>query len=135
MTHTNTALTEKLSELVDGLFWMSESDYPWQAVAWETPGQLTHEQLLQLTHHDPNTPVEEIGLDKFFAPAITEQDWYGGEEKVTVERYRALVDFLKSNLSDIKVYRVGQSPEIHIYVAGITRDRNLAGISTTSIET
>lgn len=135
MTHINTALTEKLAELTDGLFWMSESDYPWQVFAWETPGPISHDQLLQLTHHPVATSVAEVDLYKFFTPALKEQDLHGEEEKATVKKYRQLVDYLNYNLSDIKVYRVGQSPEIRIYIIGTTRDDNLAGIATQAIET
>ncbi|MGE5658860.1 MAG: nuclease A inhibitor family protein [Actinomycetota bacterium] len=129
-------ITAKLSSAAEGLLWMSESESLLVPFCWKSDGQpLTPAKLLQLAGHPASSPVQAIAVDEFFAPAIEEQDWYGDEEKATALRYRKLVEFLKSNLTDIKVYRVGQSPEIHIYVAGITRDNNLAGISTTSIET
>ena len=135
MTHINTALTEKLAKLTDGLFWMSESDYPWQVFAWETPGPINHNQLLQLTHHPADTPIAEVGLDEFFAPSLVAQDWYGEAESAMINRYRELVYYLNYNLSDIKVYRVGKPPNIYVYIIGTTRDDNLAGIVTQSVET
>lgn len=135
MSNINTNVTEKLAELTDGLLWMSESDYPWQVFAWETSGPINSDQLLQLTNHPPDSLTVEIDIDEFFAPALTEQDWYNDEEKQTAKRYRALVEFLKYQLDNIQVYRVGRPPEIYIYIIGITRDENLAGISTRLIET
>lgn len=134
MSNINTNVTEKLTELTDGLLWMSESDYPWQVFAWETSGRINTDQLLQLTNHPPDSLIVEINIDEFFAPALTEQDWYNDEEKQTAKRYRALVEFLKYQLDNIQVYRVGRPPEIYIYIIGITRDDNLAGISTRLIE-
>lgn len=135
MTHINTALTEKLAELTDGLFWMSESDYPWQVFAWETSGPISHDQLLQLTHHPAGTFVAEVDLDEFFTPALTQQNRHREEERPAVKKYQQLVEFLKYSLSDITVYRLGRVPEFYIYIVGVTRDDNLAGLITQVIET
>lgn len=131
---TDNAITARLREAADGLLWLSESESPFEVVRWD--GQsITPAKLLQLAGYPAKAPIEVHSVDDFFAPATAEQDWYGDEEKATAQRYRELVDCLKANLSDIKVYRVGQPPEIHIYIIGVTRDGKLVGISTQSIET
>jgi hypothetical protein len=133
MLHINSALTDKLADLTDGLFWISEMDYyPFQVFAWETAA-ITPRQLLQLTHHPPNTPVKVVDFDEFFAPALQQRDRQTEKEKATVGRYYILKIFLKYHLSHIKVYRVGTG-KVYIYIIGTTRDDNLAGLSTVAVE-
>jgi hypothetical protein len=133
MIPINTTLREKLAELTNCLFWMSESDFPFQVITWDT-NQVTREQLLQLTYHPPDAPVEVITVDEFFAPAFSEKEWYGCHERATLQRYRQLLTFLTYHLSDIKVYRVGKNT-IYVYILGMTRDDNLAGVATKVLET
>jgi hypothetical protein len=134
MLNINSALTDKLADLTDGLFWISEMDYyPFQVFAWETAA-ITPRQLLLLTHHPPNTPVEVVDFDELFAPALQQRDRQTEKEKATVGRYHILKNFLKYHLSHIKVYRVGTG-KVYIYIIGTTRDENLAGLSTVAVET
>lgn len=133
MSHINTTLTEKLAELTNRLFWMDEEGFPFQVFAWETD-RITLDQLLQLTHHSRGTPVEVMSVDEFFAPAIEKRDEQSQQNIVKVNRYKALLETLKYNLSDIKVYRVGKG-QVYVYIIGTTRDDNLAGISTQVLET
>ena len=50
------------------------------------------------------------------------------------KRYQALVNLLKTHLTDIKVYRVGEV-EVNCYILGQTESGNIAGLSTISVET
>ena len=45
-----------------------------------------------------------------------------------------LVETLKSHLSDIQVYRLGER-SIDVYIAGKTSEGDLAGLSTKVVET
>lgn len=133
---TNVEITEKLKEPSDGLLYMSESDYPFEVFYWESKEllPLTGEKLLQQTSHPQDTPVEVVGVDDFFEVATTEQDWHGEEEKQTVKRFQTLVEMLKTNLTNLQVYRLG-SIEIDVYIIGQTPEGHLAGLSTKAIET
>lgn len=126
-------LINQLKQASEGLLWMSESDYPFEVLWWEQSA-ITPEGLLQLTNHAPDLPVKVMGLDQFFNRAITAADWYNQEQRATLERYQVLVDTLKSHLSDIQVYRVGEV-KVDIYILGTTKSGNLVGLSTKSIET
>jgi Nuclease A inhibitor-like protein len=122
-----------LKQASEGLLYTSESDYPFQVFSWPTI-PLSPEQVLTQTGHPKNTPVQVVGLDKFFAQVTQEKDWYGPEEKATVAKYLQLVETLKSSLKDIQVYRVGET-ELDVYIVGMTSTGSLAGLSTKLVET
>lgn len=59
---------------------------------------------------------------------------YNDEEKEECKCYRELVDLIKTHLTDIKIYRVGET-EVNCYILGQTESGSVAGLSTISIET
>ena len=124
----------KLKNASDGLLWQSESDYPFESFLWQSVEDLTADKLLQQVKKSPDTTVKIVDVDGFFSNAIAEHDWYDEEQKAEVQKCRKLMEELKANLSDIKVYCVGEV-EIDIYVVGKTPDGNLAGVSTMVVET
>ncbi len=130
------ALVDKLKAASDNLLFMSETDYPFEVILWEAQEQelLTKETVLQLAAQALDTPVEVVPLDDFFQNATQEQDWYGPEEKQTAQRYRQLVETLKTNLSDIQVYRLG-TIEIDVYILGKTPEPTVVGLQTKVVET
>lgn len=133
MIYLNTTLTDKLAELTNRLFWYSESDFfPFQIIIWDTDA-VTPQQLLKLTYHPAGTPIEMSQIDEFFAPIFQPDFNHFLRDPFLLQRYRDLLNFLKYNLSDIQVYRVGKK-QIYVYIIGLTRDDNLAGIATQMIE-
>ena len=132
----NSEIIEQLKSASDGLLCMSESEYPFEVFSWESQEllPLTTEKILQQTGHPQDTPVEVVTVDNFFRVATTEQDWYGEEEKETLQKYQALVETLKQNLSSPEVYRLGER-EIDVYIVGQTPAGGLTGLSTKVIET
>ena len=66
----NDSITAQLKEASEGLLFISESDAPFEVVRWKGDGKLTPAQLLQLTGHPPNAPVQVVSVDEFFAPAV-----------------------------------------------------------------
>jgi len=48
-------------------------------------------------------------IDDFFARATQEEDWHDEEERETVKLFHNLVSVLKQNLSQLQVYRVGNT--------------------------
>lgn len=128
-------LIATLQKLVENLYWMSETDAPIQVFCWKNCGAIeTKEQLLERTKHSAADCVEVVDLDRFFAPVVTEQDWFGDEEKKTATRYRSLLSVLKQNLSEIRVYRIG-AVEIDVYIVGLTEAKKVVGIATQIVET
>ncbi len=136
MTTKNSKLRDQLQEASDGLVFISESDYPFEVFLWEASGSLvnTPETILYHTGHPVDTPVEVIDIDSFFFAATTEQEWHNPEERETVKKFQMLVETLKSHLSDIQVYRLGER-SIDVYIAGKTPQGDLAGFSTKVVET
>ncbi|MCT7973892.1 nuclease A inhibitor family protein [Laspinema olomoucense] len=134
MNPINTPLTEQLAELTNRLFWLSESEFPFQIITWDTE-RVTIEQLLKLTYHPPNTPVQTLTIDEFFAPALAGIGSFSFLlDQTLIGRYRTLYNYLTYYLQNIKVYQVGTHP-LYIYIMGVTRDENLAGIATQVLET
>jgi hypothetical protein len=136
MTNTNSPLLDQLKNASNGLLFMSESDAPIEPFHWEAFNKqaLNPESLLQRTGHSECTPVEVVDVDSFFKVVTTEQDWQEKEEKETVKKFQTLVETLKHNLSDIKVYRLGKT-DIDVYIVGKTASGEYAGISTKVVET
>lgn len=128
-------LVADLQKLTENLTWMSETDEPIQVFCWQECAAIeSNEQLLELTNHSATDPVEVVDLEKFFEPAVTEQDWFGDEEKETAAQYRSLLSALKQNLTEIKVYRIGEVT-INVYIVGLTEAKNIVGIQTQVVET
>jgi hypothetical protein len=71
-------------------------------------------------------PAEEVAPDEFFA-ALAETD--------DAARFKALEQTLKTCLTDVRVYRVGGSPKVDIYVLGRAVSGGWLGLHTTSVET
>ncbi|MBE9005119.1 nuclease A inhibitor family protein [Fortiea sp. LEGE XX443] len=126
----------KLKQASNSLLMMSESEYPFEVVLW--PGQaqetLTNQKLLQLTDHPPETSIETVELDYLFRNCAEEKEWHDEIQKQDVQKFQSLVNTLKDNLTDIKVYRLG-TINIDVYIIGKTTSGDLAGISTKVVET
>jgi hypothetical protein len=135
MTNTNSELRYKLQKASDGLLLMSESDYPFEVFLWEAGCLvITPETILQKTGHPVDTPVEVVDIDSFFAVATAEQEWHNPEERETSKRFQALVETLRRNLNETKVYRLGER-SIDVYIVGTTPTGDYAGLSTKVVET
>lgn len=129
---TTATIIDQLKQATTDLLWSSESDYPFELVTWERNTDLTPAALFRDLTDDDH--VESISLTDFFAPVITVEDWYEAEELALVDRYQALLQTIKSNFSEIRVFRVGEI-EIAIYIIGKTATSDVVGLKTISVET
>ncbi len=128
-------ITEKLKQSSADLLMMSESDYPFEVFFWTAQANnLTTQELLQLTNHPQDSPVEEVALDYFFRNCAYEQEWHDEQQKQNVKKFQTLVQTLKDNLNEIKVYRIG-TIDIDVYIVGKTPSGDIAGLSTKVVET
>ncbi len=128
------SITTQLKQASKGLFFLSETDAPFEVIHWSAQGELTPAKLLQLTNHPPDAPLKMLAVDDFFAIATQEEDWHDEEEGETVKRFQNLVSVLKQNLSQLQVFRVGNT-NINAYIVGVTPGGELAGLSTKLVET
>ncbi|BAY95554.1 MULTISPECIES: nuclease A inhibitor family protein [unclassified Tolypothrix] len=134
MTNTNSEIIAFLKQASDGLFFISESEYPFLVFLWSGIAPVTPEKVVQQTDHSPDTPIKVIAVDDFFRVAAKEEDWHSPSEQETVKKFQNLVQVIKANLSNPQVYRLG-SKEVDVYILGTTPSSDLAGLSTKIVET
>jgi len=123
-----------LKKATQGLSLMSEKDAPFKTVSWPADGKLSKKKVVELGKHAADSPVEEMTLDALFAPLVKDQDWFGKAEKAAAEKYRQLLKTFRENLSEPKVYKVGQAKK-KVYILGKDKDGNWTGLSTDALET
>ena len=133
-TKTNSEILEQLKQASDGLLMMSESECPLETFLWSATPPATPEKVIQQTNHPQDTPIKIVEIEDFFQVATTEEDWHGEEEKATLNKFKTLVQTIKSSLKNPQVYRLGEI-EIDAYIVGETPTGDLAGLSTKVVET
>ncbi len=134
LSMTNQEIIEQLKAASRDLVFLSESDYPFDVFLWEGMTSVTSEKVLKQTEHPQDTAVEIVPFDSFFKRVTTVEDWQSPEEQETAKKYQALVLTLKTNLSNLQVYRLG-TIEINVYILGQTSTGDSAGLSTLVVET
>jgi hypothetical protein len=148
-------LCYQLEKAAAGLTHTSESDYPYRffsLIPSGTPSDdgkvsvvafLSSIGLSQELIHEFKIPIgewiEERPFDNFLPSVQDIAGYYGLEinnKKVVTQsrRYRNLEKVILKRLRDVKVFRVGRV-DIRCYIAGFTKQGNIAGLVTTSIET
>jgi hypothetical protein len=134
---TRATLRERLEDAAAGLVYSSEGDHPFEfcqldASAADWPP--TAERFGQLVGTPAGTRVEERTLDDFFARHVENVDPLDGASQALRPRYDALRAQLRAMLRDTRVFRVGRT-EVRCYVVGVGPEGEIAGLSTTAIET
>lgn len=121
-------LSTRLSAAVDGLIYISESDYPWEVVLAPSAGMgpVTPEELIALLGLGADTPFETRTLDQFFTPYLLSGD--------DGTRYADLRKLLEETLTAPQVVRLGMI-QVQVYLVGRSACGEVAGVKTTSIET
>jgi len=124
------------AELLTDLYYPSESDEPVAYVdypiTFDPP--LSVSQLKNFLLITPEVFTEEIPESQFWEPVVTEQDWYGEEEKTRTNRFRELQQRVTQFLTDRQAFRVGQT-EVDLYLLGRKADGHWAGLKTKVVET
>jgi hypothetical protein len=129
------AVVEALKTASAGLLYQSETDAPFEVVLWEgEQGKPDKARVLELAGLPPSTPAKTKGLDSFFKDAVKQESWHDNEEKAEVQRFKQLVETLKENLSDVKVFLVGGGPESEVFIVGRT-ESGWVGLKTKVVQT
>lgn len=115
---------QALQAASEGLFWMSESDYPFDVVHWQN-AEATPFAKKQLP---------SIELDYFLRNVAEIKDWHNETQKTLVPRYQALIQTFREHLQQPRVYRVGDTV-VDAYLVGTLPDGSVGGLHTTLIET
>ncbi len=136
MSEDKASVLQELRKLTKGLMFQSESDYPVKAFV-PTKAQrqqsVSAQDIIAAKKTAPEVAVTEVELDGMFGSAMQEQDWQSPEERQSAKRFQQLVQTLKDNLSEIKVFKVGET-EADVYVIGKTKSGDLIGIKTKVVE-
>ena len=125
-------LIQKLETATKDLLWFSESEYPFKVIYWRN-ADFSIDTLLQRYNYPPETKIVVKDWQSFFANAMEEKDWYNETEIAETKRYQNLVNLMKQNLKNIRVYLLGEV-EIDVYILGETNSA-IAGLTTKIIAT
>jgi hypothetical protein len=130
------SFTEQVNPIVTGLFYPSESDEPIEPVSCylKQAGPLTISQIKDWLMLPPSGYVDEIAEAEFWEPVITEEDWYGDEEKKRTSQFQQLKALLEAELTIRQVFRVGET-ERDVYLLGQQTNGERAGIKTKIVQT
>ncbi len=124
-------LIKELAELCGPLVYISEIDSPVET--FFSDGEFP-ETFLVDQRTAAEAKIEIANADDFFEKLTRERDWHNGADKKRVAKYRKLEAFMKANLRDILLYRIGRI-RIDVYVVGIDEEGNSVGIQTKAVET
>ena len=115
-----------LTKAAAGLLFISETEAELEPFVWEVAGPLDAAQVLSQSdyEYEEGTPVEEMTLKDFFRAVPS-------EEKESFDR---LASVLTQQLSDVRVFKVGEV-EKDVYIVGRTNDNRCAGLFTQVVET
>jgi hypothetical protein len=123
--------TDRLTTLAKDLLFPSESEYPLEPFTWKL-ATLKPETILTRSQKPSDTPIEAIALEDFFAPVVTDEDWFEDEDREIAQRFRDLQAAI-ATLENVQVFKVG-TVEIDVYIVGALGS-DLVGLKTTVIET
>lgn len=131
-----TPLLQTLGKVTFGLLFPSESDAPLTPYTFPGPKgtEPTPAALLAAEHLPSDAPVETITVADLFDPFAQAGDDASDEDKAEAARYRAIVDLLSRELTDLRVFRVGRV-DIDVYILGKDPSGNWLGLKTHVVET
>lgn len=125
----------ELDRAVHGLWYMSESDYPLEAVLLEGTGEPDPDRLRELAAAPAAARVETRELEEFFRDAAAVRITGAGTTKTAgPASFADVLRILKENLADIRVYRIG-AINIPVFVLGRSDSGTWLGVRTRVVET
>jgi len=135
MSNNTTEIRSLLLNHIDGLFYTSESENPFELIEL---GQIWGEEkaLIKKLHETARLPLvafEYYFPDSFFESIITSLAQSDGGNMVTSDRYRALYDFIRSSFEEIQVIKSGQKT-IDILIVLLTKDKDCFVLRTVATQ-
>jgi len=133
MTSDTSEVVRSLERASEGLLFPSESDFPIKALRFgvvePTPEALLRDQGLSA---DQRVELSDVGS---FFEGLTEAPADASEgDRATAAKFSALRSLLETELSDLRVYRVGKT-DISLFVLGRHSSGEWLGITTQVVET
>ncbi|HEV2860341.1 MAG TPA: nuclease A inhibitor family protein [Pyrinomonadaceae bacterium] len=133
---TDEEILAELGRAAEGLSYMSETDSALEPVRVvpEGGGEPSERQLRRLADNADDARVEVIDTGRFFGNAVAEDSWKSEPEIADARRFKNLVRVMERELSDLRVYRVGEV-RIRAYVLGKSPSGSWLGLSALLVET
>lgn len=128
------SLKERIEKTCKGLVYVSETDAPIEVFFNSSMDVPIVKELLSFRgkEDEPTTTSTETG--NFFKRLTTEKEWHTEVQSRNARRFKKLQQLLEKELEDIRIIRVGRV-RIEIYVIGKSKNGEVAGIKTFSVET
>ena len=133
---SDVALVKLLKPAVDGLLWMSESDYPIHPICFSksTLWPFTKTQMAKQLSEPSSVPSSVRPIAQLFnwvSAALNDSD---PVERARAERFKALRSLLEDNLRSVRAYTFGEIDK-DLIVLGETKEKQICGIVTRVVET
>ncbi|ASZ12027.1 nuclease A inhibitor family protein [Chitinophaga pendula] len=130
---SNTTFTEELSHLIEGLLYISESEYPVELLNWPDVHD-TASLKKQIASYAGTDALQEQPLATFFDSVQQQADPNDPPMQELTARYQQLRKHLEQHLSNTSVIRAGAT-QVHIFITGFTAEKTAVVLHTVSIET
>lgn len=129
----NSSIISALRSQAQGLYFVSEADHPFAVVDWQIE-TITPEYFRSLSTPPP-TKIEEVSFTEFYKKYAVSKAEHSEAKRARTESYKKLFDVLTENLTDLKVYRLGEV-QVIIYIIGRSKSGSgWLGLSTEAVET
>jgi hypothetical protein len=131
-------LMRRITEAAVGLVYSSESDRPF--VPFSLPASAAPpwppepRAFARMVGAQGGDPVVEQSLDAFFRRHIELVEPADEAAWRLLPRYDALKRLLETELSDVRVFRIGRV-QVHCFIVGRDVDCHILGLTTVAIET
>lgn len=79
--------------------------------------------------------VEDIGFDTFFSKLTKKETWHQPAEVLQAERFHQLEKVLRTNLTGLKITKIGTGTEFDYFIAGYDKTGQPVLIKTSAVET
>jgi hypothetical protein len=124
---------QQIQEAAQGLFFLSESDYPFEIVNFSADG-LLEDKLLKLANRPAGVAIEKTSLEYFLRNMTRIDPNADDKQNATADAFIKLQQTLKQKLSDIQVIRIG-TIQVDAFIIGRLGDGSYGGLRTKLIET
>lgn len=128
-------LITQLTKASENLYYISETDAPWEVFTIESEAQEDLLSALKKAFSKTNdSAFEEISFENFFEKLTKVQEWFGSAEIDDTRKYLKVKELLEKNLTELKVYRFGRI-RVEIFVAGKDFAEKIVVMKTEAVET
>lgn len=127
------AIQNELTLLIQDLFWVSESDEPFELMNELQIPENTRIEKWVVDKLNLDKPIEIATIDFFFKNVIVHHEWQDEAAKESVDKFKRIYQLFQTKFEETIVLRSGDF-EKTILIVGKTADNELVILKTKSIE-